>query len=347
MVLTVAEIARKLGADFEGDGDCQITGLAGLLEARAGDISFLSNPRYATAAADTQASAVVVSLDWARPSKASALIRAGNPDKAFAQIAEWFTPPAVEHPAGIHPAAVVSPDTNIAKSASIGPLCVIEPGVSVGDRTVISAGCYLGHDVAIGQDSKLYPHVTVRERCQIGNRVIVHNGTVIGSDGFGYTVDGKGVRHKIPQIGIVVIGDDVEIGANVTIDRARFGKTRIGNGVKIDNLVQIAHNVVIGDNTVIVAQVGIAGSAHVGARVIVAGQAGVGGHITVGDGAIIAGQAGATKDVPPNDVVVGFPAVSRREFAQHQANVAHLPALREKVAELEKRIKELEAGQKS
>ena len=307
-----------------------------------GDITFVANPRYASDAAQTKASAVIVAKNWTRPCPASALIRADDPDKAFAQIAVLFAPPPVIPALEIHPTAVIAKDVQLGRDVSVGPHCVLEPGVKVGDRTILYAGCYLGHGVTIGSDTKLYPHVTVREYCQIGNRNIIHNGTVIGSDGFGYNVDEKGVRTKIPQIGIVVIGDDVEIGANVTVDRARFGKTRIGNGVKIDNLVQIAHNVVIGDHAVIVAQVGIAGSAEIGAHAVIAGQAGVAGHIVVGEWAVVGGQAAVTKDVPSKTFVSGYPAMPHEKATRIHAHVMRLPELKERVAELEKRLQALE-----
>jgi UDP-3-O-[3-hydroxymyristoyl] glucosamine N-acyltransferase len=340
-VITVAELAQKLGVAFEGDGSCQIKGIAGIRDAVPGDIAFVANPRYASDAAQTKASAVIVTKNWTRPCPA-VLIRADDPDKAFAQVALLFAPPPVIPAPGIHPAAVIAKDVRLGADVSVGPHCVLEPGVKVGDRTVLYAGCYLGHGVTVGSDTKLYPHVTVREYCRIGNRNIIHNGTVIGSDGFGYNVDKQGVRTKIPQIGIVVIGDDVEIGANVTVDRARFGKTRIGNGVKIDNLVQIAHNVTLGDHAVIVAQVGIAGSAEIGAHTVVAGQAGVAGHVVVGEWCMVGGQAAVTKDVPSKSFVSGYPAMPHDKATRIHAHVMRLPDLKERVGELEKRLQALE-----
>ena len=341
MKLTVAEIASKLGVPFEGDGAAQIGGLAAVREAAAGDISFIANPRYAADAATTHATALIVPKDWNKPSSATALIRVADPDKAFAEVAQWFAPPVPTWPAGIHPTAVVAADVKLGREVVIGPQCVIEPGVTIGDRSVLVAQCYVGHGVTIGADTKLYPQVSLRERVQIGNRCIIHNGTVIGSDGFGYTVDAQGARHKIPQVGIVVIGDDVEIGANVTIDRARFGKTRIGHGVKIDNLVQIAHNVIIGDHAVLVAQVGIAGSSEVGAHAILAGQVGVAGHIVIGAGAIVGAQAGVSKDIPPKTFVLGAPAMPREEFGRMVAHMAHLGEYKQRLIALEKKLEAL------
>lgn len=342
MKLTAAELARKLGSSVEGDGAVEVRGVAGVREAREGDVTFMANPRYAADVASTKASVVIVGRDWSKPCSAPAVIRADDPDKAFAQIAMWFAPPPVVPVPGVHPTAVVAGNVQLGEGVSIGPHCVLEPGVRVGARTVIYAGCYLGHGVTVGDDGKLYPLVSVREHCVIGHRVIVHNGTVIGSDGFGYTVDKQGVRHKIPQIGIVVIGDDVEIGANVTIDRARFGKTRIGNGVKIDNLVQVAHNVSIGDHAVVVAQVGIAGSAEIGSHTILAGQAGVAGHIVVGDGCVVGGQSAVTKDVPPKTYVSGYPAMPHDKATRLHAHMMRLPELKKRVAELAARLEALE-----
>jgi UDP-3-O-[3-hydroxymyristoyl] glucosamine N-acyltransferase len=239
---------------------------------------------------------------------------------------------------------VVSPEAKIGSGVHIGPLAVIEAGAVIGDGATICAQAYVGHGAVVGENSHLYPHVSIREYCRIGKRVILHNGTVVGSDGFGYAVDGHGVRTKIPQIGIVVIGDDVEVGANVTIDRARFGKTRIGNGVKIDNLVQIAHNVIIGDNAVIVAQVGIAGSTTIGKSAILAGQAGIAGHVVVGDGAIVGAQGGVTKDIPAKAYVWGTPAMPMDKFSNLHALVGRLPVLKERLESLEEKVRVLEGG---
>ena len=341
-IITAADLAKKLGLMVEGDGSCAIRGIAGIRDAVPGDITFVANPRYASDAAQTKASAVIVAKNWTRPCSASALIRADDPDKAFAQAAALFAPPPVVPESGVHPTAVLAKDVQLGANVSIGPYCVLEPGVQVGDRSILYAGCYLGHGVTVGSDTKLYPHVTVREYCRIGHRNIIHNGTVIGSDGFGYNVDKQGVRTKIPQIGIVVLGDDVEIGANVTVDRARFGKTRIGNGVKIDNLVQIAHNVVVGDHAVIVAQVGVAGSAEIGAHTVLAGQSGVSGHVVVGEWCVVGGQAAVTKDVPPKSFVSGYPAMPHEKATRIHAHLMRLPDLKVRVGELEKRLQDLE-----
>jgi UDP-3-O-[3-hydroxymyristoyl] glucosamine N-acyltransferase len=303
-------------------------------------LSFVANSRYVLAAATTKATAVIVAEDWNR-SCSAILVRVKNPDKAFAEAAKWFAPPPVVFQPGVHPTAVVAESAKLGRDVFIGPYCVIEPDVVVGDRCVIYAGCYIGHGSQIGEDGKFYPQVTIREYTRIGKRAIIHNGTVIGSDGFGYVQEGA-VRKKIPQIGIVVIGDDVEIGANVTIDRARFGQTRIGNGVKMDNLIQVAHNVTIGDNCVIIAQVGISGSTSIGERTILAGQAGIVGHLEIGQDVIVGAQAGVTKDVPPETFVLGSPAVLHNKFSTAHAHLMRLPELKEKIALMEERLARLE-----
>ena len=343
MSRTAAELAQRVGAGIEGDGTVEITGVAGLREAGPGHISFLANMRYAPDAAETRASAVVVPKDWDRPCAAPCRLLAKDPDKVFARIAAEFAPAPIMPPPGVHAAAIVAPGAKLGANVSVGPYVVVEPGVEIGEGTVLFAGCYLGHGAMVGAGCRFYPQVTVREGCRIGDRAILHNGVVVGSDGFGYTVNEKGVREKIPQIGIVEIGNDVEIGANTTIDRARFGRTRIGNGVKIDNLVQIGHNVVIGDNAVIVAMVGISGSSEVGPRTILAGQVGVVGHIVIGGDCIVGARAVVTKDIPPRSFVSGFPAIPHDEEKRLHAHIARLPELKKKVIELEARLKALEA----
>jgi len=339
--LTVAEIAERLGGSCDGDAQQAIHGVAGIRYATAGEISYVSQPRYAADAEKTEASAIIVGQDWSHEVSIP-VIKVENPDKAFAEVAIWFAPKPVSYQPGVHPSAIISPDAVIGSDVHIGPYCVIGSEVSIGNRTVLVGQNYIADGVSIGEDGLLFPQATVREHASIGNRVIIHNGSVIGSDGFGYDVDDKGVRTKVPQIGIVEIGDDVEIGANVAIDRARFGKTKIGKGVKIDNLVQIAHNVTIGDHAVIVAQCGIAGSSSVGKHSVLAGQAGVSGHIVIGDGTVVSAQAGVTKNIPPKSYVVGFPAVPQKQFGVNQANINRIPQLKKRLKELEERLNTLE-----
>lgn len=342
MRMTVGEIAQRLGIAVEGDAGVEIHGVAGIRDAAAGEIAFVSQERYAADAATTNASALLVGLEWKAP-VSCALLKVEKPERAFAAVAGWFAPPAPEFAPGVHPSAIISPDAVLGAGVHVGPLAVVEAGARIGDRSIIGAQTYVGHGVRLGADCRLFPQVSIREHCVLGDRVWIHNGTVIGSDGFGYDVDKRGVRTKQPQIGIVVIGDDVEIGANVTIDRARFGKTRIGKGVKIDNLVQVAHNVNIGDHSVLVAQVGIAGSTSIGEKSIFAGQAGAIGHLTIGPGTIVGAQSGVLTDVPAGSYVLGFPAVPQKQAARQYAAISRLPELRERLLAMQKRLDALEA----
>ena len=337
--MKLSEIVEKLDGMLDGDGDIEITAVAGLGEGSAGDISFLSNPKYAAKVASTKASAVIVPNDWDRP-VGCALVRVENSDQAFAQAAELFYEIPPSPLAGVHPSAVVAESAQLGEGVCIGANCTVEEGVAIGSNTVVSPNCHIGYKTAIGDSCFLHPLVSIREFTEIGNCVIIHNGAVIGSDGFGYAVQEDGSRIKIPQIGKVVIEDDVEIGANVAIDRARFGKTRIGKGTKIDNLVQVAHNVVIGEHSVLCGQAGISGSTTVGSRVILAGQSGLAGHLKVGDGAIIGAQAGVMKDVPPKDFVMGSPAMTHLQAKKMIANMILLPKLKDKVKQLEKRLEQ-------
>jgi UDP-3-O-[3-hydroxymyristoyl] glucosamine N-acyltransferase len=343
MQKTLREIAELVEGEVVGDEKIIITGVAGIKEACEGDVTFLANPKYFSLINKTRASAVITSRDVEATHKP--IIRTDNPSLAFAKIVAAFAPCEVKHPKGIHPTAILGKNVSLGKNVAIGPYVVIEDDASIGDNSIIYAGCFIGDHTVIGSDTLIYANVSIRERVVIGKRVIIHSGTVIGSDGFGFA-NISGLHHKIPQIGIVEIGDDVEIGANVTIDRARFEKTIIGRGTKIDNLVQIAHNVVIGENSIIVAQAGISGSTVIGKGVTLAGQAGLVGHITVGDGAIVAAQGGVTKSVPPNTMVSGYPAKPHDIAKRVNACVQNLPKLFATVAELKKKIEELEAKSK-
>ncbi len=343
MILTVAELAARLGAPCEGNTGATIRRAASLRDAGEGDVTFLSSNRYAEQAAASSASAIVVKADWQGPCGPKALIRVPNPDAAFIRIASLFAPPALPlPPPGAHPTAIVSPDTVLGAGVSIGPYAVVEPGVRIGDGTVVGPHCYVGHGVTLGRDCRLYPLASIREHCRLGDRVILHNGAVIGSDGFGYYPDSEKHWKKIPQVGVVVIGNDVEIGANTTIDRARFGETRLEDGVKIDNLVQVGHNVVIGAHTAVAAQVGFSGSTFVGRHVMVGGQAGFSGHLEVGNGAIIGGRSMVLGDIPAGMFASGQPALAHATDMRQLAMVARLPKLREQWAAMEARIKSLE-----
>lgn len=341
MKLTLGEIAARLGAELNGDPAIEITGIGGVRDGGPGDLSFVSQPRYAADAAASQVSALLVTRDWNKPVPA-ALLKVDKPEVAFTQIARLFMQPFPEYPAGVHPSAVVHATARIGDGVHIGPHVVVESGAVIGAGSRLLAGVVVGQGAHVGENCLLYPHVSLREYVRIGNRCILHNGTVIGSDGFGYAVDKQGVRTKIPQIGIVVLGDDVEIGANCAVDRARFGRTKIGNGVKIDNLVQIAHNVVIGDHAVIVSQAGIAGSTIIGHHVILAGQVGVNGHISIAPGTVVAAQAGVAQDTKPGQQLWGTPARPMKEALELNAHLTRLPKLRKQVAELEARLLALE-----
>ncbi|MDD3295850.1 MAG: UDP-3-O-(3-hydroxymyristoyl)glucosamine N-acyltransferase [Candidatus Omnitrophica bacterium] len=339
MRFTLKEIAELVGGDLVGNPETVITGISGIKEAREGDITFLANSKYSCLTQTTKASAIITSRENLESSKP--LIKTDNPSIAFTKVVGIVAPSDAKHPKGIHPTAVISKNVELGENVAVGAYVVIEEGARVGSNTVIYGGCYVGCQVEIGQDCLIYPHVTIRERVEISDRVIIHSGAVIGSDGFGFAMV-KGVQKKIPQIGTVLIEEDVEIGANVTIDRARFDKTIIGKGTKIDNLVQIAHNVVVGENCIIVAQAGISGSTVLGKGAILAGQAGIVGHIRIGDKAIVAAQAGVTKSVPAGVKVSGYPAKPHDMAKRVNACVQKLPDIYKKVKLLEEKIKQLE-----
>lgn len=348
----LSEIAARVGGRLTGDGCTAITGVAGIREAKSGDITFLANRRYASLLAETKASAVIISETDDLPQAIPAVI-VKNPDLAFAITVESFAPSRVDIPREIHPTARIAKGVRMGKRVAVGAYAVVEEGASIGDDTTIYPFVYVGHKVSIGKGSLLYAHVVLRERVEVGNNVIIHGGAVIGSDGFGFAQE-NGAHQKIPQIGTVVIEDDVEIGANTTIDRARLDKTVLKKGVKIDNLVQIGHNVVVGDHTVIAAQTGIAGSARLGRQIMVGGQAGIGGHVEVGDRVMIAGQAGVTKSVPPGAAVSGTPAAPHHKTKREWASLRRLPemhallkGLKNRIGALEERIEELEEKSKN
>ncbi|OGR91615.1 MAG: UDP-3-O-(3-hydroxymyristoyl)glucosamine N-acyltransferase [Elusimicrobia bacterium RIFCSPLOWO2_01_FULL_59_12] len=338
--IPASEIAQAVRGLIEGDGTIRIEGAAGLEEATERHISFFHNPKYSIHLEKTKAGAILLSNNTnglLLPS-GKTLIRVPNPPMAFAQVLALFERRQLHHPApGIHPQAVVSPQANIGPGAAIGPLTVVEEGAHIGAGSVLYSGCYIGARVRIGENCLVYPNVVLREDTQLGARVVVQPGAVLGSDGYGFATQG-GTHHKIPQIGKVVVEDDVEIGANVTIDRATTGETRIGAGTKIDNLVHIAHNVHIGKNCLIVAQVGISGSTRIGDQVTLAGQAGIVGHITIGDGAVIGAQAGVIGDVEPGAVLWGTPARPHRETMKLQAIFGKLPEIYDALKALKKKF---------
>ncbi|MDP8230425.1 MAG: UDP-3-O-(3-hydroxymyristoyl)glucosamine N-acyltransferase [Candidatus Gorgyraea atricola] len=335
MKKTLTEIAAIVDGEIVGDEKTVVTGICGIKEAQKGDLTFIANSRYLSLMNQTKASAIITSRDVKSAPKP--IVRTENPSIAFAKMVSLMAPNEVKKPKGIHPTAVIGEKVRIGRNVAIQAYVVIEDNVEIKDSTILYAGAYVGHHAKIGKNCKIYPYVIIRERVEINDRVIIHGGTVIGSDGFGFSTV-KGVHQRIPQIGTVVIEDDVEIGANVTIDRARFEKTIIKKGTKIDNLVQIAHNVIVGEHSIIVSQSGISGSAVIGNNVTLAGQAGVIGHVTVGDNVVIAARAGVTKSIPSNACVSGYPAKPHTVAKRINACVQNLPDLYKKVRALEEEI---------
>jgi len=332
--MTLREIAGRLGARVSPESaEAEIVGVASLADANPGDLSFFGNPKYLGALRKSRASAVLVSEAFAEE-VGPARLHVANPAEAFAQILPLFTPPPVVHPRGIHPTAVVAPDAEVGPDCSIGPFVVIESKAKLGARCVLQVHSFVGQESTLGEDCHLHPNVVVRERCRIGNRVALHAGVVVGADGFGYEFrDGR--QQKIPQTGTVQIDDDVEIGANSTVDRARFGRTWIQRGTKIDNLVQIGHNVTIGEHSVLCAQVGISGSTRIGSYVTLAGKVGLSGHIEIGDKVMIGAMSGLAKNVPPNTIMFGAPAQPIREYKENYALLKNIRKLYDRVKALE------------
>ena len=341
---TTRELAVMVGGRLDGPADLVLTGIGSLEEAGPNDISFLGNEKYRPQVLTSQAGAVLVPEDFdSPPPPGRAWILCEDPSAAFTLAVDLFAPPPATFAPGRHQSAVIHATATVPASAHIGPFSVLAAHVSIGENSVIGAGTYIGEHTHVGGDCLLYPNVTVRERCVIGNRVVIHSGTTIGSDGFGF-IPGTEKHIKIPQVGIVQIDDDVEIGAQVAVDRARFGRTWIRRGSKIDNLVQIAHNVVIGENCLIVAQVGISGSAKLRDGVVVAGQAGIGGHLEIGQGTIVMGRAAVTKSLPAGAKVFGIPALPYKEYAKTQMAIKRLATLQATVKQLQREISELRAG---
>ncbi|HWO57447.1 MAG TPA: UDP-3-O-(3-hydroxymyristoyl)glucosamine N-acyltransferase [bacterium] len=350
MTFTLAQLAERLGARVDGDGSVAITGVAPIENAGPGQLSFLANPKYADHLRTTGAAAVIVAPDLfgvprAEVARGAALLIHDNPYFTFLQALTLFHPPPPSPPPGVDQSARIGHRVRLGDRVHVGPMCVIDDEAELRDGAVILAGSFVGARSVIGADSMIGPHVTILPGCTLGARVRIHPGTVIGSDGFGYApVNGK--HEKIPQVGGVTIGDDVEIGACCAIDRATMGQTVIGRGTKIDNLVQIAHNVQIGEDCIIVSQVGISGSTKLGNHVTLAGQVGLIGHIELGDNVIVAAQSGIVKDLPPNTIWLGSPAGEMAHQKRVIAATHSLPETLKRLRELEKRVAELEARQK-
>ncbi len=338
--ISLAQIHKVVGGELVGSPQATVTNLAGFQEAGPNDLTFVTGDRLLKTGGPTVAGALLAHRRLAEMTNPHIVV--ANPTLAFAQVAQAFFCP-ISPPRGIDPTVVRGVDTQIGFDVSIWPGVTLGDRVTIGARVTLYPGVFIGNDSTIGDDTLLYPNVVVREGCTIGARVIMHSGTVIGSDGFGYVQD-QGRHYKIPQLGGVTIEDDVEIGANVAVDRATLGQTIIKQGTKVDNLVQIAHNVTIGAHSILVAQVGIAGSTHVGHHVMIGGQAGLADHIVIGDQVMIAARAGVNRSLEPNQIVSGAPVMPHEVWVKAQAVIPRLPELRQTIRALEERMKQLEAS---
>jgi UDP-3-O-[3-hydroxymyristoyl] glucosamine N-acyltransferase len=334
MTFTAADLAKHLNGEVLGEGEVPITGFAPADTAKKGDLTFAENEAYFARAEMSAASAILVSSPFASSSKS--LIRVANARVAFAKVLPLFFP-ELTFAAGVHPTSQIAPTAEIDPSAHVGPFCVVGDGVTIGARSVLEGGNHLGANCRLGEEVRLFPRVVLYAQTQVGNRVRIHSGAVVGSDGFGYVFD-QGRHLKVPQIGNVVIDDDVEIGANSAIDRAALGSTVIGKGTKIDNLVQVGHNVVLGEHCILCGQVGIAGSTKVGRYVTMAGQAGLAGHLAVGDQVTVGAQAGVMHDIPAGQKWLGAPAQPDRQMKRVFLALQRLPELLQRVHQLEKRL---------
>ncbi len=335
MEYTTGELAQKLGANLIGDAQLKLYGLAPIEDANAGDLAFLANKKYFGYLATTRATAVIVPPEIS--SAHTALLVHPQPYYAYALAVRLFYPDDGYYREGMHTSSLVGENCHIRPSAHIGANVVIEDDVTIGENSRILPNCFVGRNSSIGRDCLIYPNVVIREKSEIGNEVIIHSGTTIGSDGFGYAAK-DGVHHKIPQVGRVVIEDNVEIGANCALDRAAMGETRIGRGTKIDNLVQIAHNVKTGENCIIISQVGVSGSTKLGNNVILAGQVGLVGHIQIGDNVIVAAQSGVKDSLQENKTYLGSPAHEIMHQKRIEAIINKLPEYIKRIRELEKKL---------
>jgi UDP-3-O-[3-hydroxymyristoyl] glucosamine N-acyltransferase len=336
--MKVKDIAAIIDGEIDGNEQLEISGVEGLEEGQEGDICFLADEKLIDLAEKSQASCIITRKSFSFKDKT--VIYTENPALSFIKVIECFHPQEKKKPS-ISKSAIIDNNVSIGENAYIGPYVIIESGVTIGEQVNISPFTYIGRRVSIGNHVDIKTSVRILDDTIIGDRVIIHPGAVIGSDGYSY-VTVKDKHHKIPQVGNVMIEDDCEIGANVTIDRATFGETRIGKGTKIDNLVQIGHNVTIDENSLIIAQVGIAGSCHIGKNVTLAGQVGVADHLNIGDGAIVAAQGGVTKDIPPNAVYSGYPARDHLRARKIYAASVRLPELLKRVRKIERSLDKIE-----
>jgi UDP-3-O-[3-hydroxymyristoyl] glucosamine N-acyltransferase len=341
MELTLAKIAKKIEGQIKGDVNKKIRGVASFDDAKNDEITFAGNAKFLKRIDDTEAGAVIVPRDFETSS--INIVQVDNPQLAFAMVLELFHPPSKPEP-GINMGANIGKNFVCGQEVSIAPFVAIGDNVTLGHRAILHPNVVIGDNVDMGNDVQIYPNVAILERCRIGNRVTIHAGTVIGNDGFGFVPVGK-KYHKIPHVGIVQIDDDVEIGAGNAIDRGTIGKTWIQRGVKTDNLVHIAHNVTVGENTLLLGQVGISGSVTIGKNVVLAGQVGVTDHLTIGDGVTASGQTGIVKSVPSGEIVSGTYAMPHRLWLRVQQILPKLPELKMKLTEIEKRLKKIEKKQ--
>jgi UDP-3-O-[3-hydroxymyristoyl] glucosamine N-acyltransferase len=339
--MKLGEIARRLGATLEGDPEVEITGVAGIEEAGPGELTFVSNPRYRAALRTTRASAVILAADGgAAP---VAVLRSANPYLDFARAIELFHAPPRFAP-GVHPTAVVAPTARLGADAHVGPHCYIADGVSIGARAVLHSHVVIYAGAEVGDDFFAHSHSVVRERCRIGHRVVLQNGAVVGSDGFGFARRDDGSWYKILQSGPAVIEDDVEVQANACVDRATVGETRIRRGAKLDNLVQVGHACDVGEDTLLCAQVGLAGSSVTGKGCILAGQAALAGHLKMGDGAVLTAQSATSHDLAPGGIYSGSPALENKKWLRAVAAYNRLPELVHTVRELKAEVERLHAA---
>lgn len=334
--LSLSAVLELTGGRSPSEGECTITGVASLLGSTANDLSFLGNKKYRDQIEESKAGVILVPEDFEVLGD-QLFILCADPSSSFSQIIDFFAPDEIVYPATVHPTAYVSATASLGGNVHVGPNAVIEDGAEIGDNCIIGAGSYVGHYAKILEASQLHPNVTIAHRCEVGRRCIIHSSTVVGSDGFGFLPGAQG-HTKIPQVGIAVLEDDVELGASVCVDRARFGKTSIGQGTKVDNLVQIAHNVEIGKHCFLVSQCGVAGSAEIGNFVVLAGQSAVAGHLKVGDGVTVSGKAGITKDVEAGSFMVGMPAVKQKEFVKERFTLRKIPRLEKELKALQAQV---------
>ena len=338
MAYTLKEIAEFINGELKGEGTIKIKGVSSVHDAKEGEITFIDSPKFKERINETEASCVITSFEVEDANKP--IIKCKNPSLALTRIIEKMFPYQISHPKGIHPSASIGKDIKLGKDVSIGANSVVGDNVTIGEGSIIYPLVYVGSGANIGKNVLVYPNVTIREKVIIGDNVIIHSSSVIGADGFGFVKDGTNFL-KIPQMGIVEIQNEVEIGAAVTIDRARFGKTLVGQGTKIDNLVHIAHNVSIGKNCVVVAQVGVSGSVNIGDNVILGGQAGITDHVDIGDNVMVAAKGGITTSVPPRTIMSSIPARPHIVMKKLVAHVDNLPKLVERLDELEKNLSRL------